>query len=230
MLSATASKFNDVAGDGAKGPIGIEATAAAPPPRCAPAGTGLVAGIGGEGTERPLPGVGVGSASATSARLMRPRACGSTRRWPGSDSVRATAAVCRPSGAGMKPTDNAPRTRAVTVKTIRPRTRSWHRVPWTHSAANHQRILLRGPSSRFLWVHDRLESLDGDIVLVGRRARRTCHHHPHSERRDGDHHSEGAVHRARLAYRWLVRTDLGGRSSSCQTTISHGRIKLFGLG
>ena len=31
---------------------------------------------------------------------------------------------------------------------------------------------------------------------AGRRARRTCHHHPHSERRDGDHHSEGAVHAA----------------------------------
>ena len=39
---------------------------------------------------------------------------------------------------------------------------------------------------------------------AGRRAHRTCHHHPYRERWDGDHHSEGAVHRARLACRWLV--------------------------
>ena len=35
---------------------------------------------------------------------------------------------------------------------------------------------------------------------------------------------EGAVHRARLACRWLVRTGLGGRSSSCQTTIRRRRL------
>ena len=66
-----------------------------------------------------------------------------------------------------------------------------------------------------------LESMDVVAVLAGRytrgrdtdagiagqdrggsagwRPHRMCHHHSHSERRNGDYHSEGAVHRAGLA-------------------------------